>query len=249
MKINKVLVLPDLQVPFHDKRALQLVLNYARTKKWDEVIIIGDFMDIYSLSGHSDGKPGVLENHRIFKEYAYGNEVLDQIQEATKGAKYTYLEGNHEHRVCRYLERFPQLEGMIEPENILEFGRRKIRYIRCYCKGDVYNIGNAYFHHGLYTNEHHAKKMVSRFGVNIFYGHTHDVMSYSMVQRGKDRTLVGQSLGALCNMNQSYIKGNPTNWQLAFGIFYFLPNGFFTYYVPRIFKYQFVDPEGKLQKL
>lgn len=246
--MKKVILLSDIQAPFEDKKTLKAVFNYMADEKWDEVIIIGDFMDIYSLSGHSEGKPGVLENHRLAKEYKRGNEILDEIQKSARKAKITYLEGNHEHRICRYLEKFPQLKGQIEVEINLRFKERKIKYIKCYCRGDVYQIGNAFFHHGLYTNEHHAKKMVSRYGVNIFYGHTHDMMCYSLVQRGRNRTLVGQSLGCLCRYDQSYIKGNPQNWQQGFGVFYFRPNGFFSYYTPRIFNNQFIAPNGKVYK-
>ena len=207
-------------------------------------------MDIDTLSSHSDGKPGQLEGKRLAKEYRVGNQVLDEIQAAVmtnnKRCKVTLLEGNHEHRVCRYLERFPQLKGQLEAEIFLSLEERGINYVKCYCKGDVYRVGNAFFTHGLYTNDHHAKKTVSNFGTNIFYGHTHDVQAYSMVQRGNDKTLVGQSMGCLCRYDLSYIQGNPSKWQQAFGIFYFLPDGFFTYFIPRIFKNRFVSPEGRV---
>ena len=88
--------------------------------------------------------------------------------------------------------------------------------------------------------------MVDYYGVNIFFGHNHDIQGFSKVNRGKNKTLVGQSLGCLCNYEQGYIQGNPTNWQQAFGIFYFFPNGHFTYYIPRIFNHKFISPEGKV---
>ncbi|MEA2036690.1 MAG: hypothetical protein U9O94_04230 [Nanoarchaeota archaeon] len=245
-KVKTVVMIPDLQVPFHDKKALNLVLKYIKDTKVDEVIILGDFMDIFSLSSHADGRPGQLENHRIFDEYKQGNKVLDKIQKASKNCKLTYLEGNHEFRVERYYDKFPVLRGQLDVDKCLNFKERGIKYVKCYTNGDVYQLGNAYFHHGLYINDHHAKKHVSNFGVNIFYGHTHDFQSYSKVLWGEDKTIVGQSLGCLCDYKQSYVKGNPTSWQLGFGVFYIRPSGFFTYYTPRIFDYKFVAPNGKI---
>ncbi len=250
MKVETVIAIPDLQVPFHDTKALAVVLKYLSTLRIDEVVLMGDFMDIFCLSSHSDGKPGQLEGHKIFEEYEIGNKILDQIEGAVrkrnKKCKITFLEGNHEFRVERYYDKFPVLRGQMDIDKELRFKERDIKFVRCYRDGAVHKIGNAYFTHGLYTGGNHAKKHVDNFGVNIFYGHTHDVCSQSRVLWGNDKTIVGQSLGCLCDYRQSYIKGNPTNWQQAFGIFYMLPDGFFTYYVPRIFKYRFVDPAGKV---
>lgn len=249
-QVKTVIVLPDFQVPYHDNQSVKVVLDYVSSIWVDEIIILGDFMDIYSLSSHSDGKPGQLEGHKIFEEYEVGNQVLDQIQRAgrnkNKECKFVLLEGNHEFRVERYYDKFPVLRGQMDVDKELRLKEREIKYVLCYSKGDVYQKGNAYFHHGLYGGDNHAKTHVSNFGTNIFYGHLHDVQGYSKVLKGKDKTIVGQSMGCLCEYEQSYIKGNPTRWQQAFGIFYFLPDGYFTYYIPRLFKHRFVDPAGKI---
>lgn len=248
--IYRVIVVPDLQVPYEDKRSLRAVEQYMSDNRWDEYINLGDFMDFNCISHHNAGQLRKVENQRILADYEAGNAILDRhqaiIRKRSPKAKFTLLEGNHDYRIERYLDENPAAQGMLELDVGLRLKQRGIEFIRCYKDGKVYNIGNAYFHHGLYTNEHHAKKHVDRYGVNIFYGHTHDVQSFSKVILGKDKTLVGQSIGCLCRYDQSYIKGNPTNWQQAFGVFYFLPDGYFDYYVVRIFKHRFVSPEGKV---
>lgn len=247
--IYKVIVLPDHQIPFHDERTLAAVERYMADHTWDEYINLGDFMDFNVISHFNKGASRKVENQRILDDYNHANEILDRHQKIIKAknkkARFTLLEGNHDFRMERYLDENPAAQGMLEVSVGLRLKERGFKYIRCYKEGAVYNIGNAYFHHGLYTNEHHAKKHVDRYGVNLFYGHTHDVQSHSKVILGKDKTLVGQSLGCLCRYDQSYIKGNPTNWQQAFGVFYFLPDGYFDYYVVRIFRHRFVSPEGK----
>lgn len=249
-KIYKVIVLPDLQVPYHDKRSLKAVEKYMADNTWDEYVNLGDFMDLDCISSHNANNIRQVEAKRIFKDYEVGNEILDRHQAIIKKhnpkAKFTLLEGNHDYRIERYLDQFPQLEGLIEIENGLKLKQRGFKWVRCYQKGELHKIGHAYFHHGRFTNQYYARKMVEYYGVNIFFGHNHDIQGFSKVNYGKNKTLVGQSLGCLCEYEQSYIKGNPTNWQQAFGIFYFLPNGHFTYYIARIFQHRFISPEGKI---
>jgi hypothetical protein len=127
----------------------------------------------------------------------------------------------------------------------MEYAERDIRYIRSWRDKTLYRIGNAYFTHGQYHGLNHAKKMVDTYCSNIFYGHTHDVSLSPKAMHGKDKVVVGQSLGCQCKADLSYIMHNPKNWQPAFGIFYFFPNGDFTYYVPRIIGGQFISPDGK----
>jgi hypothetical protein len=58
------------------------------------------------------------------------------------------------------------------------------------------------------------------------------------VLKGADNTIVGQSLGCLCEYELSFMKGRPSNWQQASAIFQLLPDGYFTYDVRRIFKHR-----------
>lgn len=250
MKTYKVVVISDLQVPYQDERSLRVVEQYIADNEWDELIWIGDFMDFDYLSSFNVDSPRKLEGKRLKQDYIYGGKIMDrQISAAQKknpSCKFTLLEGNHEERVERAIDKAPMLEGWMEVPTGLELARRGVKWIPSWSKGKIHKIGKANFVHGQYTNKYHASKMVDNYGDNIFYGHTHDVMSHSKVLRGKDKTVVGQSIGCLCEYDQSYMKGKPSNWQQAFGVFYFLPDGHFSYYIPRIFKNRFVAPDGKV---
>ena len=249
-KTFKVIVIPDMQVPYEDKTALAAVEAYMADETWDEYINMGDFMDFDCISSHNKVNLRAVANKELFSDYEAGNKVLDRHQDIVRknnpDARFVLLEGNHDFRVERFIDEHPQTRGLLEVEHCLRLKERGFRFVRCYAKGELYKLGKAYFHHGLYCNSNHAKSMVDKFGVNIFYGHVHDLMMHSKVIWGKDQTIVGQSLGCLCDYEQSYIKQNPTNWQHALGIFYFQENGEFTYYTPRIINNKFVAPNGKL---
>lgn len=243
-KLKRVLVLPDIHIPFEDKRSLAAVEQVMAAHPWDEIVQIGDFLDFNCISSHNDGRPGLTEGQTIASDFAAANRVLARWQRIVPKAQITLLEGNHEERILRYLEKYPPLKGQIEVPVNLRLKERGIRWVPSWSEGKLYQIGNAYFHHGLYTNDAHAKKMVTHFGVNMFYGHTHDIQTYSYPQYGKDRTLTGQSLGCLC-LPQRYMKGAPDKWQQGFAALTFFGDDYFTPNVVRVFKHRFYF-EGKV---
>jgi len=238
-KVKNVLVIPDLQCPYEDKRSLAAVEQVMGAHQWNEIVQLGDFLDLDCISTHNTNKLRTIAGKTIQKDFDAGNAILDRWQRLAPKAKITIIEGNHDERMLRYLDANPQLIGALEVPKGLRLAERGINWVPYWSKGTTYRIGNAYFAHGQYTNEFHAKKMVSRFGVNIFYGHLHDVQGFPLVLRGEDKTIVGQSLGCLCRYDQAYLQGSPTNWQQAFASFHFWPDGFFCYNVVRIFKHRF----------
>jgi len=235
---KEILVIPDLQIPYQDRRSLNAVEQFIKEHKWDEIIQLGDFMDFDCISSHNKNKLRQIEGKRLLLDYDEGNEILDRWQKLTD-AQITILEGNHEFRVQNYIEANPQLEGWIEVPTCLKLKKRKINWIPFWSEGKTYDVGKATFIHGKVTTDFHTKKMAYTYGRNIFYGHTHDIQCYSVQTAGNDNTYVAQSLGCLCNYNQQYMRGGPSKWQQAVCVFHFYEDGFFTYNIIRIFKHRF----------
>lgn len=249
-KIKRCIVLSDTQIPFHDERALALVERYMAAHTWDIWLQIGDLLDFDSISSFNKGKPRATEGRRIWRDIEIANEFLDRHQKIVRKrnpkAEFIILEGNHEERVERFLDENPTMEGILDIPQLLKFKERKVRWVKAWSKGEVYKIGKASFVHGLYTNQYHAKKMVDAEAGSIFYGHTHDMMCIPRTRRDKTDLQVGQSIGCLCEIEQSYMKGKPSNWQQGFLVMYVLPDGTYTYYTPRIINHKFVAPDGVL---
>lgn len=247
--VYRTIVLPDLQLPYEDRKAVSAVERYMADETWDEWIQLGDFMDFDCISSFNRTALRKVEGKTLADDYAYANDFLDRhqriVRKRNRKAKFTLLEGNHDQRIERYVDEFPQLRNTVEVERGLNLAERGIGWIRCWSKGEFYKVGKCAFTHGLYTNAHHAKRMADSFGGNVVYGHTHDVQGHSKVLWGADKTIVGQSLGCLCRYDQDYIGKNPTNWQHAFGVMYFMPDGHFQLYVVRIMGGRFIAPNGK----
>lgn len=247
MAIKHLIVLPDPHIRAakggEDKRSIAAVEKYIKEAKPDEIICIGDFMDFNCISDHNAFNLRAVEGETVEADYVVGNKVLDRWQKLAP--RVTLLEGNHDYRVERFIDAFPRMAGSLEVAKGLQLKERGIRWVRSWRDGEIYHVGNASFIHGLYVNDHHAKKHVEAFGVSIFYGHTHDIQLYSKVTAGNDKTIVGQSLGCLCDYKQKYMNGTPNRWQQAFAEFYVREDGFFNYTVTMIFKHRFIGLNGK----
>jgi predicted phosphodiesterase len=245
--MKRVLVLPDTQVPFHDRPAIKAALAYASQHKWHEVVVLGDFMDFDQISSYNRGQPRKT-GRRLAADYAEGNALLSAIEESCSQnggkPKFVLLEGNHDFRIEKYLDEHPEAEGMLEVEEALGLKSRGWKYVRCYAKGDTYKIGKCSFHHGLYTTNHHSKKHVEAFETNLVYGHCHDVQLTSKVNFGSGKTKMAASLGCLCSYEQEYMGKKPSNWQHAIGTMFFQKNGNFDLYISRIFDGVFTGPDG-----
>ena len=243
------MVIPDVHVPFQDDRSLNALEGYMADNRFDEVIYIGDLLDFGQISKFNQGSPKE-ESHKLSDDYKIAGKILDRhislIRKNNRKAKFTLLEGNHEERIERWIAKNPQVEDMIEVSVGLKLGERGINWVRSWSKGELYKIGKAYFIHGLYTNQYHSQKMVNNFGVNIYYGHTHDHQSFSKVLKGKDKTIEGMSLGCICEYEQNWMQGKPNNWQQGFGVFHFdKDTGHYNMSFVRIFNHSFISPEGK----
>ena len=254
----RVLALSDPQVYWHkgkiagvDMKLVNSVVKYIEDEQFDEFIHLGDHMDFNCISTHNKTKLRNLEAKRIEKDYEAGNEVLDIFQEAflkkNKETKFVLIEGNHDWRVESYINEHPVVEGMLEVEKGLNLKDRGFKWVRFWDEGELYKRGKALFIHGRYTNKYHSEKHPRMYGANIFYGHTHDIQSYSMEQWGKNKVIMGQSIGCTC-VEQDYMMGRPDNWQQGFVVIDFFPNGMFNHFMVRVHNGRFVAPNGKIYK-
>lgn len=240
--------LGDQHVPDHDTQSNKAVLNYLKDLKPTRIIIGGDMLDMDCLQQHEPNNIRRISRYNLRREFDAGERYLDNLQKACSNAHIDYLEGNHEYRVERWIDQHPQMEGVMEVPLQLHLEERRINWVPSWRNTQTLKVGKAEFIHGLDVNKYHSASMVSKFESNIFYGHTHDVQTTPKIAVGDHNTKVGQSLGCLCNYKQYYLKGRPTRWQQAFGVFFFREDGFFNYYVPLIYRHKFVAPNGEIYK-
>ncbi len=244
-KITHGVVIFDPHFPYDDKRSYGAVMNYLADSQPDVFVFGGDIVDLDLISNKSSLRQ--VEGRRLSHDFDYAVRRLEEINKILPQSTRIALEGNHDERMERYIDEHPETEGILEVPNMLNLAELGWEWIPSWRTGAMLTIGKANILHGNYVGVNHARKMVDSYGVNVLYGHTHDRMSYSKVLMGDNSTIMAQSCGFLGRYDQSYMKGNPTNWQQSFLDIYWTPNGHFFHSVPPIFNNQFVV-NGKLYK-
>jgi hypothetical protein len=246
------IILPDMQVPYEDKRTMVAVERYMAANRWDGYLNLGDFLDFNELSSYTEDRPGAVRED-VASTFDAGNEILnrhcDILRRNNRDCRMVLLQGNHDYRAVSYAEKFPALRRHLDVKKNLRLKERKIEWVPSWEKGRAFKIGHAHFIHGLYINKYHAMRMVETYGVCIYYGHTHDVSFSPKVTRGNNKTLEGGSLGCLCRSDPRWHTGKPTNWQQAVGTLRLWGGGGnYNLYTTRIFNHRFRCPKGTLYK-
>lgn len=243
------IILPDVHLPREDKAALAAVEAYMADHRWDGWVQLGDLIDFDELSRWQDGNRRLDKTGAIEKSYSATRAFLDRhaaiLRRKNPSCKMVLIEGNHEDRINKYLEKHPEGVGMLEVPVALGLKARTIQWVPFWTKGKMFKLGKCYIAHGRYTGGNHAKKHVEAYGVNTLYGHLHSIQSYSKRTLGNSETKEAACIGCLCRYDMDYLRGGPTDWQQGFCVVHVLPNGFFHRFQVRIFNGRFISPEGK----
>ena len=188
----------------------------------------GDNLDMKPFSHwiHSKGDMRTLEGARIREDYEnFNNDIQIPLNSILHNCEKHWLKGNHEDWARQAIDRNPQGEGYWEIENNVDLNGWNV-----YELNEVATIGKMNFIHGIYTNEHHAKKTVTNYESNVFYGHAHDHQSYTKITPIRNEPHIGMSIPCAGKTNPDYNRNKPNKWVTGFLIFEILPDGNFTTY-------------------
>lgn len=237
-------------MPNHDERAWGGMLNYASEHKWDEVVLLGDFLDNLSLNPHIQHKLRLREGLRFAKEQEKAKSVFNDLVEATslnRKRKLVVCKGNHEAWIDQYIDRHPELEGVLKPNDVFEKASLILPYRQWAL---AYRVGKLHFLHGFGRGGlSQVRTWLNAFNVNLVGGHLHRMEQIS--KPSANGTIHGYCMGYLGrrDLGDDYVQG-PTQWQHGFGVAYVDPkSGQFAMYPVVITKKGFMSPEGKFYKL
>lgn len=237
--IKTAIILPDVHLKESIGKDYAAVKPFIKKIKPDVIILLGDFMDVNSLSAWDYDKKRKMEGRRYKKEIDCAKEELDFLQKYCK--EIIYIEGNHEDRVNRYLDKNPEMEGIIEIPEELNLKEREIKWVKM---NDLYKLSGMYFTHGMYTNKYSAQKHLQVLGCNICFGHQHSTQT-AMQNMAMQKPHMSYALGTLGDKKPDYLKNRPGNWISQFGIMYWnTESGNFNLYPINVIKNKFIF-EGK----
>ena len=218
-KLLTALLIPDAHRPYHNRKAYSLMIKVAKYIEPDEIIIGGDYADIYSLNAHG-GKNPVLPS-TLVEEIEDVNSGLDELDRLFPKAKKIYLQGNHEFRFERYIfDKCPELFGVTEFRNLIKIDQRiNWKYVN-YGPNQQYKVLNSYLRAKHTPLASSAKATAAKALCSLWYNHIHTIEESHIVGLNGDNH-VCFSVGWLGDKRQDDIFGyvkNHHQWQLGFGV-------------------------------
>jgi len=228
--LKRVVVISDLQIPYHDKRALRNVITFIGEYQPDEVIQIGDLNDYETPSRWNTGTYMEYAQRVKIDSEVTKREFLGPLREVYSGPV-GILEGNHDLRPRKYLaDKAPALAEFAPDfhfSKLLDFEGFEVDLIPAFTKAGPGTV----LIHG-----HEIKGMsqiagttaynhASKAGANIVMGHTHRLGIRRQTSGNATtgyRTLWGFEVGHLMDPAKAQYLGDGSvaNWQKGFGLLY-----------------------------
>ena len=209
--------------------------NYVVDRRPSNVIDMGDFGNLDSISFHDRGKPLLQEGMRLSDDIAAMRDAHNRIESPLNKLNNTFskwkkrqysprkikLLGNHEDRVWRYLCEKPELVGFI-PHNDFVGAVDDGWSIHPY-RDYVYISGVAFTHIPMHPagnrpigGKYVAQRVVEGQDQTTVFGHTHTRNLHSTKRNNANGGTVIEGIGAGCyfDYNPDYVRGNEgqLNW-------------------------------------
>ena len=217
----RVWLISDLQVPYHDERAVDAVAQCITDLRepGDIVVTVGDEIDLPQIGRWERGKAGewerTLGRDRDTTVAILANLGVDHV-----------IRSNHTDRLLNSLtDRLPGLLGLpeLQLKNFLKLDELGIIYHE-----EAFRVAPGWVvMHGDEAGVSQvpgqtAWGLTQKVGMSVACGHTHraGIRPHTQSVNGKiTRILYGMEVGNLMDMKQAkYAKTH--NWQQAFGILY-----------------------------
>ncbi len=218
--MKKIVVISDLQVPYHDERAVRNVASFIRRFKPDQVITIGDEIDLPQISRWTEGTPGWFEqslgsDRDATVEILWDLQVTDMIRSNHTDRLYNVIMK----KIPAFLA-LPELkfEKFMKLDELgIKFHRKPLEFAPDWIAihGDEGSVKP--------TPGLTALEAARRHGKSVVCGHTHRAGQSAFTEASGGvlgRVLRGVEVGNLMDFKKAgYTKG-VANWQQAFAVFY-----------------------------
>jgi len=208
---------------------VQTAIKTPRTRR--RLILGGDFLDLPQFMPRNPHfkrhlkYAGGIEEYFIpaaEEAYAWGNVILDQLQE--KFPEIVFVVGNHDYRLEVFQRDFCPIE--YHPHFDLVMGlnliKRGIPFINYNNWLDI-SPGRLTFTHGMYHNINHPKSHYDTVGHSVIYGHLHEAQMRPFRRRGD--TQYAYAVPCMCHLAPEYLKNRDNKWDNGFATVVVKPNG------------------------
>lgn len=232
-KPGTYLVLGCVHVPAQNETLMSNIRHLMDDVKFGGLILNGDFLDCNNLSSYSRGHFSAFPEMNIYDEYKHGEEVLNTlVNRLPKDALKIYMYGNHEDRYWRFISDMQNAKTPpTSPAEGLKLKEKGFTILDNY-NSDFMTLGSHLdIMHGVYYNDHCAKKHIDRFRGSVLFAHTHRIQQFVEGKTG------GFNIGWLGDVNSPAFnyadRGVKASWQNGFATVTIDEEG--NYYVQQVF--------------
>lgn len=241
-------IIPDVQIgyrgeeTFHDERVIKLGLTALHEVQPDEVILIGDTVDLPSVSRWPQDREWV---GTVQKGIDRTHELLAQVRSNAPNARVHYLAGNHEKRLEDYVKKnAAELLGLkransssdlgvLAMQNLLRTGELEVDYHAGYPNADLWLEDDLRVSHGVEARRsgQTARAYLGSAVVSTVFGHSHRIESAQSTLPTRDghKVIQAASFGTWSRIDGSVPHGSQSfdeegqhvpramNWQNSAG--------------------------------
>lgn len=213
---KRVLVLPDIHVPYHTRSAIEIAVAEGKRRNVDGILLSGDQVDFHSLS-RFERDP---EARDFAGERAIMVQLLGYLRQEFPKARIAYKEGNHDERLRSYIvTKAPELYGIAELrlEKLFDFERLGIEHIgdkRAVMLGGLSVLHGHELHKGFAPPVNPARGAYLKAKVSILIGHHHKTSEHT--ETALDGSIITTwSMGCLSDLRPPYAPYNSYNYGFA----------------------------------
>jgi len=225
MKQKRIVVLSDLQIPYHNPAVVSTVNEFIKYYKPDELWCVGDELDAPEPSRWNRGMAGEYAG-TLQQGIDETKEIIANFKKSLGKSKPFYIQrSNHTDRIDTYIRKYaPAFNSLrsLEVEELLGYNSLGVTYLHkmhellpgwVMAHGDEGKLSQ--------TPGSTALALAKRLGKSVVCGHTHRVgLQHETVGfYGKTSTLFGLEVGHMMDMRQAdYLSAGVANWQHGIGI-------------------------------
>lgn len=256
--LRAALIIPDLQIgynrqlatgrldPFHDRTALDVALQVAAFNHFDDLVYLGDILDLPDWSDKFTRSPEFYFNTQsAIIEAAWW---LAQFRAVQPDARMALIEGNHERRMREAINNHLAASYQIKPANdlaslpamslprLLALDDIGAEWIGDYPRAKLWlNPGVAAIH-GVTVRGvpgETAKAVAANSAHSVIFGHIHrrEVASRTHESHSGSQVITAMSPGCLCRLDWVVPGHEPgQNWQQGLGVVYYDPDSYYHTY-------------------
>jgi len=211
---GRVLLLSDIHLPYHDRKAVELAVEHGVKRKPDVIYLNGDTSDFYQISAH-DKDP-----NRSFKdELNIVRQFLFWLRGKFPKARIIYKIGNHDDRMARYLRKNAPVLLDIPDFHLARFLRFADMGIELVHSLQICRMGKLPVLHGHELPKGGGVNPARWFWLKVdetgLIGHFHSTSEHIAATGIKKKILNSWSVGCLCDMAPDYAMVNRWNHGFA----------------------------------